>query len=177
MIPYNFSWSNGSTWEDISALTEGTYEVLISDLNNCTTTNQITLTEPLPIEYSFTTSDYNGYQVSCHNYSDAWVDLNVNGSVPPYSYNWSDGSNQQDLMGVSAGNYSISVFDLNSCSTEVNVSLSQPSPLLSSVGSLTNFNGYDISCYGFNDGAVLATISGSVPPYSFCGILANKVNP
>ena len=166
VIPYNFSWSNGSTWEDISALTEGTYEVLISDLNNCTTTNQITLTEPLPIEYSFTTSDYNGYQVSCHNYSDAWVDLNVNGSVPPYSYNWSDGSNQQDLMGVSAGNYSVSVFDLNSCSTEVNVSLSQPSPLLSSVGSLTNFNGYDISCYGFNDGAVLATISGSVPPYS-----------
>ena len=166
VIPYNFIWSNGSTWEDISALTEGTYEVLISDLNNCTTTNQITLTEPLPIEYSFTTSDYNGYQVSCHNYSDAWVDLNVNGSVPPYSYNWSDGSNQQDLMGVSAGNYSVSVFDLNSCSTEVNVSLSQPSPLLSSVGSLTNFNGYDISCYGFNDGAVLATISGSVPPYS-----------
>ena len=175
--PYTYSWNNGNTWQDLSDLTEGTYDVFISDLNNCTTSNQITLVEPLPLEYSVTTSDYNGYQISCHNYSDGWVDLIVNGSVPPYLFAWSNGTNQEDLMNVASGIYTVSIFDENNCSTNVSVSLSQPNPLVSSLSSLTNFNGYDISCYGFNDGAISASISGSVPPYSLLWNTGDQFEP
>ncbi len=166
VTPYDFAWSNGNTWEDLYDLTAGTYDVLITDLNSCTTSQQITLIEPAPLNYSFTTSDYNGYNISCYNYSDGWVNLTINGSVPPYTFDWSNGSQLEDLMGVPSANYSVSIYDMNACSTLVSVDLSQPNPLVSSLGSLTDFNGYDISCYGFNDGAISATVLGSVPPYS-----------
>ena len=34
-LPYKFDWSNGSTSEDLSNLTQGTYTVQITDANGC----------------------------------------------------------------------------------------------------------------------------------------------
>ncbi|MBO3117747.1 hypothetical protein J4050_13400, partial [Winogradskyella sp. DF17] len=47
--PYTYSWSNGSTDEDISNLPAGTYNVTITDANGCTTTDSITLTQPVEV--------------------------------------------------------------------------------------------------------------------------------
>ena len=177
VAPYVYLWNNGAGIEDIDNLNAGNYSVNIEDQNSCSIELQIALTEPPPLMLNYQTSNYNGYQISCHNYSDGWVDLNVNGSVPPYLFAWSNGTNQEDLMNVASGIYTVSIFDENNCSTNVSVSLSQPNPLVSSLSSLTNFNGYDISCYGFNDGAISASISGSVPPYSLLWNTGEQFEP
>jgi len=43
---YTFDWSNDETTEDISSLTAGTYTVIVSDTDGCSTTASWTLTEP-----------------------------------------------------------------------------------------------------------------------------------
>ena len=45
--PYEYLWSNSDTLQDIDTLIAGTYEVTITDSNNCVTLYPVTVTEPL----------------------------------------------------------------------------------------------------------------------------------
>ena len=51
--PYSFAWSDGQmqTGEQANNLAVGFYSVSITDNNGCVQTNNITLTEPTPIEF------------------------------------------------------------------------------------------------------------------------------
>jgi hypothetical protein len=40
---YTFSWSNGATTEDLSNLSSGTYSVIVTDANGCTSTESFTV--------------------------------------------------------------------------------------------------------------------------------------
>ena len=85
--PYIYSWNNGSGSEDLDSLFAGSYSVVVTDSNSCFLSDTIILTEPTPLQTAITTStDYNGYHISCNGYSDGGIDLNVSGSVPGYAY-------------------------------------------------------------------------------------------
>jgi hypothetical protein len=45
---YTYAWSNSATTQDVNGLTAGTYSVVITDANNCTTTQTVTLVDPNP---------------------------------------------------------------------------------------------------------------------------------
>ena len=55
VAPFNYSWNNGSNSNEIINLTQGTYEVLITDSNGCTLVKQIfvdttaDITKPVPV--------------------------------------------------------------------------------------------------------------------------------
>ena len=166
VTPYEYIWNTGYALEDPTNLSAGVYNVFVNDMNACNDSIQITLNEPSPLLQSYLLSDYNGYNISCFNTNDGWIDFDVNGSVPPYSFNWNNGTNQQDNNMLFAGNYSVQIQDLNLCSTSVDISLTQPSSLVSEINSIMDYNGYDISCNGYNDGAIESSVNGSLPPYS-----------
>ena len=48
-LPYGFSWSNGGSLAVNSGLSPGTYEVTVTDRNNCTETALFNIFEPAPI--------------------------------------------------------------------------------------------------------------------------------
>ena len=60
----------------------------------------------------------------------------------PYSYNWSDGSSNDTLRGVTSGVYNLIVTDANGCSGNASTTLSHPSPLIVSLNSKE-----DVDCY------------------------------
>ena len=165
--PYNFIWSNGFNIEDLTNLSANKYIVTAIDQNNCSIMDSILLNEPPPLSLNGNTSNYNGYNISCFEYNDGWINVDATGSVPPYNFYWSNSENTEDINSLIAGNYSLNVIDDNSCESSISFNLNQPTVLFSEINSLNSYNGYDISCHGFQDGAISVSIFGSVPPYNF----------
>ncbi len=108
--PYTSLWSNGATTNSISGLTAGSYSVTITDANGSTGSAAATLTAPANLNLSFTT-----IAASSETAQDGSVNLTATGGTIPYTYNWSNGSTTQDLSGVGAGTYSVTVTDANGC--------------------------------------------------------------
>ena len=168
--PYFYSWNNGQSSEDLDSLIPGVYSILITDSNGCTSQESIILTEPSPLVSSIQSlTNFNGFDISCFGDSMGSIDLLVSGSVSPYSYQWSGMSldTTEDLSNLSSGLYIAAITDQNGCTSQASIILTEPNPLASSIQSLTNFNGFDISCFGDSMGSIDLLASGSVPPYSY----------
>ncbi|GIV33136.1 MAG: hypothetical protein KatS3mg031_0671 [Chitinophagales bacterium] len=157
--PYAFSWSNGANTEDLSGLTAGNYTVTVTDANACTTSpGTITITQPAsPVSLSWTTSD-----ASCNGGSDGSIDLSVSGGTSVYTYAWSNGANTEDLTGLSAGNYTVTVTDAHNCIAQASIAVGEATPLVITLVSKTN-----VSCFGGSDGAIDISVSGGTLPLTY----------
>lgn len=156
--PYTYSWSNGSTTEDLSGLTVGNYTVVVTDAHNCTSTLNVPITQPLaPLALSQLHSD-----ILCYGNLTGWIDLSVTGGTSPYTYAWASGQVTQDIAAIASGNYSVVVTDGKSCSASLSVTLTQPSAPL-----LATFTKVNVSCFGNATGAIDVTVSGGTTPYTY----------
>ncbi len=154
--PYSYAWTNGATTQDISGLTAGTYTVTVTDANGCTKTTSATVTENGNLMVSATSTP-----VSCFGGSNGTVDLTVSGGVSPYTYAWTNGATTQDLSGLAAGTYTVTVTDNVGCSKTTSVTVTQP-PVLALSTVVTN-----LLCYGVPTGAVDLTVSGGTPGFTY----------
>lgn len=166
--PFVFAWSNGGITEDLLGLTAGTYTVTITDANGCTTTSGINLVQSDPVLATINVlSNYNGFGVSCFNNLDGTIDINVAGGTSTYTYLWSNGATTQDVTSLPSGTYLVTVTDANNCSDTMTTVLTQPTAMLIGVDSISNYNGYNVSCFNSSDGLISLTTSGGVSPYNF----------
>ena len=70
------------------------------------------------------------------------------------------------MTSINSGTHFLTINDLNSCESTIQFDLNQPTNLQTDIISLNNYNGFDISCNGYNDGSAQLITSGSVSPYS-----------
>ena len=120
------------------------------------------------LDISSLVSDYNGNSISCNGYNDGSIDIDVNGGIPPYSYNWSTPTPySSDQFNLSVGSYDLQVTDSKGCVFDTTFLLNEPTQYQTNIQSLYNYNGFDVSCFNFTDGSIDVTVSGSVPPYTF----------
>lgn len=155
--PYTYAWSNGTTVQDPSNLPVGTHTVTITDANQCTTTETITLSAPPPVNVTVT----NSTNPLCNGATDGTATISVNGGTAPYSYQWSSGSTQQNATDLPAGNSTVTVTDAGGCTGTANVSLTEPDVIVpNAYASYTSGPG---AC----DGGGFANPSGGTPPYSY----------
>jgi gliding motility-associated-like protein len=166
-LPYAFVWSNGAVSEDVSGLTAGTYSFTLTDANGCTFADTLVLTEPLPLLASGVMSAYScGYQISCNGASDGSIDVTVSGGCSPYATMWSTGSTSEDLSGLSAGTYQVTITDDNLNDTVLVFVLTEPAPVSLTLVPATYAGGANVSCNGANDGSVNLSIAGGCAPYA-----------
>ncbi len=154
--PYTYLWSNGSMIQDPSGLPAGTYNVTVTDANGCTQTATATLTNPPLLTASAT-----GTNPLCNGGNTGSIDLSVSGGTTPYSYQWSNNGTNQDLNGVPAGTYTVTVTDANDCEQIVSVTLTNPPQLTASA------TGTNPLCFGGNTGSITLTPGGGTPPYTY----------
>ncbi|MCG2612605.1 SprB repeat-containing protein, partial [Flavobacterium sp. SM15] len=172
VAPYSYAWSGAgvnASAEDQSGLAAGAYSVLITDANGCTSSANITLTEPTLLENAHTESDFNGYNLACNGGVNGSIDLSVSGGVAPYSYVWSGAgvnASAEDQSGLAAGAYSVLITDANGCTSSANITLTEPT-LLENAHTESDFNGYNIACNGGANGSIALSVSGGVAPYSY----------
>ena len=175
---YTFSWTGPSgfiaTTEDISGLAPGVYTVTITDTTGVCVINQpYTITEPTALGLTATVSDYNGFQISGFGLSDGSIDITVTGGTTPYTYAWvaSNGGvvpvgqqNQEDLTGLVAGDYQVTITDANGCSIMQQWTLIEPADLQISEVLASHQN---VLCFGDMTGVIEVSIDqGSVPNYT-----------
>ncbi|MBK9109525.1 MAG: T9SS type A sorting domain-containing protein [Saprospiraceae bacterium] len=153
---YTYMWSGGQTTQDLSGLSAGTYTGTVTDENGCTKTNASTITQASLIVLSSTQVN-----VLCNGASTGSIDLSPSGGVPGYTYMWSGGQTTQDLSGLSAGTYTVTVTDANGC-TKTNTSTITQASLI--VLSSTQVN---VLCNGASTGSIDLTVSGGVSPYTY----------
>ena len=137
--PYTFAWSNGATTEDISNLTAGTYKVVVTENKGCKDSLTITITEPSTV----LSSSVSVTNATCNGSSNGAVNLSVSGGTPSYTYLWSNASATEDLSGIVAGTYNVTITDANGCTTSNSATITQPDAITLAANSITN-----AACYG-----------------------------
>ncbi len=167
--PFTYAWSNGSTTENIYELTAGNYNLTLTDANGCTVTGSKTMTEPTPLHVVSITSPQNhGYNISCKGGNDGAINLSVTGGVPPYKYDWSTGSFEEDLSNLTAGEYSVRITDDNQAEIITSIMLTQPAGSLKvDLTPQVYANGFNLSCHDCSNGSLTAMGSAGVAPYTF----------
>jgi hypothetical protein len=166
--PYTYSWSNGSTTQDVGTLTAGSYSVTVTDANGCSTTASLTLTEPAVLANTLTASVYaGGYNISCNGYNDGSISNSVSGGTQPYAYNWSNGSTTQDVGTLTAGSYSVTITDANGCTKISSITLTQPNLLTNTLTSPVLNGGFNLTCNGGSNGSVSNAVIGGTQPYAY----------
>ncbi|MDW8419204.1 MAG: hypothetical protein RML37_07295, partial [Chitinophagales bacterium] len=153
---YTFLWSNGATTQNLTNVSGGFYSVVVYDANGCSATNGTTVTEPQLLSLNISVTP-----VLCNGALTGAVDLTVSGGTPNYNYLWSNGATTQDLSGVGAGNYTVTVTDNNACTASASANITQPA------GLVLNATTQNVGCAGGANGFVDITVQGGVFPYSF----------
>lgn len=155
--PYTYVWSNAASVEDISNIAAGTYSVVVTDNNGC----QQNLTNIIVNQPAAITSPANITSVNCFGNSNGAIDITVSGGTAPYSYIWSNGATTQDISGLSAGNYAVTITDANNCQASFNYNVNQPQQITLAL-QVTN-----ISCFGNTNGAINLSVVGGTAPYNY----------
>jgi hypothetical protein len=165
--PYTFSWSNGVTTPENTYIPAGNYILTITDYLNNTIIDSVALSEPNLLQVSFSTTQFNIYNISIHGGQNGQISTTVTGGTFPYSYLWSTNSISSGLMSVSAGTYILTVTDDNNCQIIDSIIMTEPPPLqVISMNSPLHY-GYNITCFGGTDGSIDLTVAGGIPPYRY----------
>lgn len=155
---YSYNWSNGATTQSITGLVAGSYFVTVTDGNNCVISDSAIITEPASNLSLF----FNHIIPYCNGDSTGSITATANGGTQPYSYNWSNGATTQNISGLTAGVYTLTLSDNNGCSIVRNDTLIDPIAIVANISNFTN-----VTCFGGNDGSATVSVSGGYAPYVF----------
>ncbi|MEZ4923164.1 MAG: gliding motility-associated C-terminal domain-containing protein [Crocinitomicaceae bacterium] len=160
--PFIYNWScNCPTNVNVASnLSAGNYFVNVVDNNGCSDSiafvidelpalqvNVISMTEPL-----------------CNGDANGSIEAAAAGGTAPYHYVWNSAPAQNTALavGLSSGQYMVTVTDDNGCIAQTDTFLNQPTPLVAQAQVLGN-----IICYGDNSGVASAQGNGGIAPYSY----------
>lgn len=157
--PYRYLWSNGQTGQSAAGFGAGTYNMTVTDANNCTTIANFTITEPNRLTLTGDSTN-----TSCHNGTDGTVTVLPNGGTAPYSYLWNDSNGQTTATAtaLAAGFYTVIVTDAGSCTKSIHVQVIEPDPLTIQIQNTLATN-----CNGGADGSATALAMGGTPIYTY----------
>ncbi len=141
--------------------TAGTYEFIITDVENCTvTTNTVVVTDNSP-----PTAVEVPTNPLCATSADGVVELQISGGVPPYQivFDGSAPSTQTTYTGLVAGTYSYTVTDSKGCVLNGDVTLTAPDALLPGTIDVVT----DYRCDNTSATLQVINYSGGTPGYTF----------
>jgi hypothetical protein len=109
-----YVWSNGATTKNIVGLAKGNYSVTATDFNGCVLTNTFSLPQD---NFDIDGPGTQVTQPGCSSNNGAINLAIVPSQYQPqiYNYIWSNGATTQDLTGIGAGIYTVTMTDAKGC--------------------------------------------------------------
>lgn len=179
--PYDMSWVGPNTGNPagteinndggaytVNGAPAGSYTLTMTDANGCTATTTTNLAQPLPLSASTTNTP-----ALCNGSADGTITVTATDGTAGYNVSWtgpvngdpagteiSSSGGNYTITGVSNGSYTITITDLNGCTTTTTSTISQP---VSLTASATNTAAL---CNGSADGTITVTSTNGTPAYN-----------
>ncbi|MFN8155479.1 MAG: gliding motility-associated C-terminal domain-containing protein [Bacteroidia bacterium] len=154
--PYTYLWNNGAVTSVQNNLTAGMYTATVTDATGCSYQSNFNITEPAAIQIQFAVTD-----ASCGG-SNGSAQANITGGTGTFSWSWSGGQSTQNITGMAAGSYTVTVTDGSGCTTAAVASIANlGGPQLSIAASS------DVSCFGGSDGSASVVVNAGNGPYTY----------
>jgi len=159
--PYTYTWTTGTQAQTINNLAQGTYSVIISDVNSCTATATGTVGgQGFAWSVSATESD-----PKCIGSANGSATVSItNPGASTFTYSWTTTPIQTTSVttaNLTAGNYTVTVTDNNGCSSSASVTLTNPPPIIATVNTLPTM------CSGATGSATVSVLSGGAAPFTY----------
>jgi gliding motility-associated-like protein len=147
------------TWKWDAA--QGIYIVKITDANGCWIYDTAIVGEPNPLVIT----DFVVIEPLCYGGADGQVTAVVEGGTGSgtYSYNWSNGQTSNPAINISSGSLTLDITDANGCPATYTEFIAEPTEINDNATLSTNNYGFEVSCYGENDGWISLNPTGGVP--------------
>jgi len=115
-----YSWNNGENSPALERLNSGTYEVTVSDKNNCSQKQTFALMSPEPIDIDLLLKE----DASCGKVNGSAV-VKASGGVGDFSYIWNteEGYRGVGLDGLTPGDYVVKAEDSRGCWDTLQISI------------------------------------------------------
>jgi SprB repeat len=128
---YTYNWTPGNPTGEgtasVTGLTAGTWTCTVTDANSCVSAKIITITQPPAL----VVSNLSQTNISCFGGTNGAASVSVSGGTPSYTYNWTPGNptgeGTASASGLTAGTWTCTVTDANSCVSDKIITISQPS--------------------------------------------------
>ena len=168
--PITYQWSNGDTGPVLQNVGAGTYSCTITEAND----KDVVLTDIIitGADAPIGLADSEIEPALCYSSATGSVSIVLEEGVPPYSYDWSNGSTAQNLTNVTQGSYTVNATDNNGCPFEATFEVPAPDELVASYETTPEYCDQE-------DGTVVLDIEGGVGNYDISAsdgtVLGNQV--
>lgn len=160
--PFTYEWNTGATSQTITGLSEGEYEVTVTDAEGNTDSDKTVVYGPFAAMEVRTSSNF----ATCNTSPDGSVTAEAKGGTMPYTYTWSDedgniyeGFKVENLI---PGTFTVTVTDVNGCTVTGEETIE-----LGPEGVWVMITGENLTCNGDADGFAHAGPMTGVPPYTY----------
>ena len=155
---YTYTWSpSGGNSSTASGLAAGTYTVNITDGSGCSTSTQVTISQPLVLTGTASSS------AALCGAATGSATMSASGGAGGYTYSWSpSGGTSSTAGGLAAGSYTCTVTDANGCVTQAATSISNTGGPSASIASTSS-----VSCNGGSTGSATASGTGGTGSYTY----------
>ena len=150
-------WSNDATGISTSNLSAGTYQVIVTNTNQCSATQTFSITNT---SNGFTIIDTVA-NISCFGLTDGSVKLGTPNAVAPITYNWSNTASTRTITNLAQNSYNVTVSDAAGCVQIKTYTITQPQNLYVNVSSI------DATSCGGSNGIITANVIGGTPPMTY----------
>ncbi|MEZ4979866.1 MAG: gliding motility-associated C-terminal domain-containing protein [Chitinophagales bacterium] len=132
--PFTYTWTPGpsittsDTFNGIQNLSQGTYDVLVTDNLGCTFSASVVVTESNPIVFEVDTAQ----DPLCVGVDNGVIQVTPDGGVRPYSFAWSNGMPVVEIndyviaSNLGAGSYTLYLTDAALCVDSISFVLTSP---------------------------------------------------
>jgi len=158
---YTYEWNDPAS--QLTSLADnllvGIYTVTVTDDNMCSVTDMVEVIAGDPVRIDSIVAN----MPTCFGDNDGSLVGFISGGEAPYTYLWSD-LNMQFLNPANsllAGNYTLTVTDVNGCTDTRDVILNEPDLLE------ITLNAQQIDCFGADNGIITAVVAGGTYPYRY----------
>lgn len=159
VTPYTYHWGAATTAVNTQGgFAAGSYIITVTDANNCSVTVSATISQPAVLTAIPTVTN-----TSCPGGNNGAVNLAVAGGNGSNTYHWTNtGQVTQNITGLTANTYSVTVTDSKGCQKDTFAVVNQPTAFAITFPTVIND-----SCSYSAKGSATVSVTGATPNYTY----------